>query len=91
MNALKSLGEEYHDRIIAVMVPEIVERRCCNFLFRHRSTLVKALLRLRGGPRIAIIFIPWYVDDAAFGKELDVRATTRDSAVAVPVVTPEVE
>jgi hypothetical protein len=42
------------------MVPEIVERRWYHFLFRHRTTLLKGLLLLRGGPQIMIITTPWY-------------------------------
>jgi amino acid transporter len=62
LQAVKDLGREYPDRTIAVMVPELIERRWYNFLFRHRPTLLKALLMLHGGPRIAMITTPWYVD-----------------------------
>lgn len=64
LQALRELGDEYPDRTIAVMIPEIVERRWYHFLFRHRTTLLKGLLLLRGGPRIAVISTPWYVNDA---------------------------
>jgi hypothetical protein len=63
LSALQQLGEEYPDRTIAVMLPEIVERRWYHFIFRHRTTLLKALLLLRGGPRIAIVSTPWYLHD----------------------------
>jgi hypothetical protein len=61
---LRRVAEEYQDRTIAVTVPEIVERRWYNFFFRHRTTLLKGLLLLRGGPRIVIITTPWYPRDA---------------------------
>ncbi len=66
--ALKHLGSEYPDRTIAVMIPEIVERRWYHFLFRHRSMLLRALLLLHGGPRSVIITIPWYVHGVEAGR-----------------------
>jgi amino acid transporter len=86
LGALERLGEEYPDRVIAVMVPEMVERRWYHFLFRHRSTLLKALLLLRGGPRIAIISIPWYVDDAASEKKLSAHPAATSTPVQSVVV-----
>jgi hypothetical protein len=62
--ALTELGREYPDRTIAVMIPEMVERRWWQFFFRHRATLLKALLLLHGGPRIALITTPWYAEEA---------------------------
>ena len=47
------------------MLPEVVERRWYHFLFRHRNTLLKALLLLNGGPRIVLITAPWYVREPA--------------------------
>jgi hypothetical protein len=49
------------DRYIAVVVPEIAERRWYNFLLRHRATLLKGLLMLHGNRRIVIVSTPWYV------------------------------
>jgi amino acid transporter len=60
LKALEALGHEYPDRNIAVMIPEVVERRWYHFIFRHRTTLLKGLLLLRGGPRIVLITTPWY-------------------------------
>lgn len=63
VRVLEELGREYPDRTIAVMIPELVERKWWHFLFRHRATWLKALLLLRGGPRIVLITTPWYFDD----------------------------
>jgi amino acid transporter len=53
-------------RSIAVLVPELVERRWYDLLLHgHTATLLKAMLLLRGGPQIAIINTPWYVDEVA--------------------------
>jgi hypothetical protein len=43
------------------MVPEVVEKRWYHFFFRHRATVLKGLLLMRGGPQIFIINLPWYV------------------------------
>jgi hypothetical protein len=61
---LRKLGGEFRDRPVAVMLPEIVERRWYHFLLRHRATLLKGLLLMEGGPRIVIITTPWYRREA---------------------------
>jgi amino acid transporter len=49
-------------RYVAVVVPELVDRRWYEFLLRsHRATLLKGLLLLRGGPRVIVINTPWYL------------------------------
>lgn len=55
------LAAEHRGRPIAVMLPELVERRWYQFLVRYRSTLLKGLLLLRGGRQILIITTPWYL------------------------------
>lgn len=87
LKVIEELGEEYPDRVIAVMLPEMVERRWYHFLFRHRSTFLKALLLLRGGPRIALITTPWYVHDAEAGKEISPRVDEADTADKSVVVS----
>ncbi|HZQ48160.1 MAG TPA: amino acid permease, partial [Verrucomicrobiae bacterium] len=61
---LRKAARENPDRPIAVMVPETVERRWYDFFLRHKATLLKGLILMRGGPRMMIITIPWYVHDA---------------------------
>ena len=84
---MKELGKAHPDRIIAVMSPELVERRWWHFLVRHRLTLLKALLLLKGGPRIALITIPWYVEDTQAGETAGAAAPT-GVATGAPVITP---
>ena len=51
-------------RQIAVLIPELVERRWyLNLLHNHRSTALKALLLFQGDRRITVINIPWYLTD----------------------------
>ena len=52
------------DRQIAVIIPELVERRWYHaFLHTHSASLLKALLLFRGGPQIVIVSAPWYLRD----------------------------
>jgi amino acid transporter len=56
------LADEQPRRYVAVVVPELVERRWYHwFLHSHRPTLLKGLLLLRGGPRVIVINTPWYL------------------------------
>lgn len=49
-------------RYVAVVVPELVDRRWYElFLRSHRATVLKGLLWLRGGPRVLVINTPWYL------------------------------
>jgi hypothetical protein len=51
-------------RQIAVLTPELVERRWySNLLHNHRSAVLKALLLFQGDKRITVINIPWYLTD----------------------------
>jgi amino acid transporter len=55
-------------RNIAVVIPEVVERRWYDVVFAsHRPALTKALLRLRGGPRVLVVDAPWHIGDEVEG------------------------
>jgi hypothetical protein len=54
--------EQNPGREIAVIIPELVERRWYhNFLHNQRAVWLKAALVRKGTPRIAIINVPWYL------------------------------
>ena len=58
------LEKAHPGRQIAVLIPELVERRWyLNLLHNHRSEVLKALLLFRGERRITVINIPWYLPD----------------------------
>jgi hypothetical protein len=47
---------------VAVLVPELVERRWLYYLLhRQRSTALKLILYRKGDRRIIVINIPWYI------------------------------
>jgi len=51
------LTKEHPDRLIAVIVPELVERRWYHYLLHnHAASVLKALL-------LFVINTPWYLED----------------------------
>ena len=51
-------------RQIAILTPELVERRWyLNLLHNHRAAALKALLLFQGDKRITVINIPWYLTE----------------------------
>jgi hypothetical protein len=58
------LERNHRDRYIAVLIPELVERRWyTNLLHNHRSAVLKALLLFKGDKRVIVINIPWYLNE----------------------------
>lgn len=56
------LERDRPDRQIAVLIPELVERRWyTSLLHNHRSAVLKTLLLFKGDQRITVINIPWYL------------------------------
>jgi amino acid transporter len=56
------LKKEHPSRKIAVVIPELVEKRWYEyFLHNHRAEVLKALLLLRDHECIIIVNIPWYM------------------------------
>jgi len=60
---VKQLGKENPTREIAVLIPELVERRWYEaFLHNHRAEVLKARLLLEDFERVALVNIPWYLE-----------------------------
>jgi amino acid transporter len=48
---------------VAVLIPELVERRWYHHLLHNkRASVLKALLLLKGNQRIVVINVPWYLE-----------------------------
>jgi amino acid transporter len=61
---LRGIEAEDPSRQVAVVIPELVEARWWEYLLHNqRATLLKAALLFRGGPRIVVINVPWYVEE----------------------------
>jgi hypothetical protein len=56
------LERRHPDRLISVLVPEIVERKWYYYLLHNqRATALKVVLYAKGNGRIIIISVPWYL------------------------------
>jgi amino acid transporter len=61
---IEQLRDRNPDRDIVVIVPDLVVRRWYHaFLHNNRGTLLRGLLRLRGGPRVVVVNTPFYVQE----------------------------
>ncbi|KPV49682.1 amino acid transporter, partial [Kouleothrix aurantiaca] len=59
---ITSLKQEYPERQIAVIVPELVERHWYHYMLHNQQgEVLQALLSLQGDERIVIINVPWYL------------------------------
>ncbi|HEX3865486.1 MAG TPA: APC family permease [Gemmatimonadaceae bacterium] len=59
---VRALTKAHPRRYVAVVVPELVDRRWYHTLLRSQtSTLLKGILLWRGGPQVIVINSPWYL------------------------------
>ena len=59
-----NLEECNPQRQIAVLIPELIERKWyLKLLHNHRSAALRAMLLLQGKERITVVNVPWYVTD----------------------------
>ncbi len=66
LSYVRQVAAAHPDRNVAVIIPEVVERRWYDVIFAsHRPAILKAVLRLRGGPRVLVVDAPWHLDDDA--------------------------
>ncbi len=57
------LTRDNPDRLIAVVIPELVTRRWYhNFLHNQRAAILKTWLLVGGNRRIIVINVPWYTE-----------------------------
>jgi hypothetical protein len=59
-----SVEREYPTRNVAVLVPQLVESRWYyGILHNNRSTILKAVLLVKGTKRTAVVNLPWHLPD----------------------------
>ena len=69
MDFITELKAAYPDRTIAVIIPELVETQWYEYLLHNqRATGLKAALLLRGGERVTVINVPWYLGRSKSGR-----------------------
>ena len=62
VNYVLELERQNPGREIAVLIPELVERRWYyHFLHNQRAAVLKGMLYLKGSRRIVVANVPWYV------------------------------
>ncbi len=60
----EQLRDSHTDREIIVIVPDLVVVRWYQaLLHNNRGAVLRALLRRRGGPRVVVVNVPFYVDE----------------------------
>jgi amino acid transporter len=58
------LARDHPNHQIAVIVPELVERRWYHYMLHNQTaSILKTLLLFRGGPQIVLVSMPWYLSD----------------------------
>jgi len=61
---VEQLRDQHTDRDIVVIVPDLVVNHWYHaLLHNNRGAVLRALLRLRGGSRVVVVNVPFYVDD----------------------------
>jgi hypothetical protein len=51
------------DRQVAVVIPELVERRWYNYILHNqRAAALKAMLYFLGNKNIIVVNVPWYIE-----------------------------
>ena len=68
LDYLRGVAALEPQRPIAVLVPELVRRRWYHFFLESRTTILKAMLLLEGGPQIMVVDCPWYLQDDLDGE-----------------------
>jgi amino acid transporter len=63
INYVFEAERSHPDQQVAVLIPEMVERRFHqHFLHNKRASVLKGLLLLKGNQRIIVINVPWYLN-----------------------------
>lgn len=61
---VEQLRDDHPDRDVIVIVPDMVVRHWYHrFLHNNRGTMLRSLLRMRGGPRVVVVNTPFYIRD----------------------------
>jgi Amino acid permease len=63
---VQQLRDNHTDRDIVVIVPDMVVRHWYQtILHNNRGAVLRGLLRLRGGPRVVVVSVPFYLEGRA--------------------------
>ncbi|MCW3054257.1 MAG: Amino acid permease [Chthonomonadales bacterium] len=66
LHYIDRIKKVYPDRLIAVLIPELVEPRWYHYLLHnHAASVLKAALLVRGGRQVVVMNVPWYLREEA--------------------------
>jgi amino acid transporter len=64
LSEIDRLKSEYPGRLIAVVIPEVIETRWWHLLLhRRKPARLRAALLKRGDHRVVVVNVPWYLED----------------------------
>jgi hypothetical protein len=64
LEQIEQLKREHPERLIAVVIPEVVETRWWQLLLHRRKPVrLRSALLKRGDHRVVVVNVPWYVED----------------------------
>jgi hypothetical protein len=77
------LQEEFADRLIAIVIPELIKVHWWEHLLHtHRALRLRRALLKHGGARVIVVSIPWYLDRPVNLKELGTTEELADPTAA---------
>lgn len=69
---IKKLEDEHPDRMFAVLIPELIKLHWWqHFLHSHRAWRIHSALLRYGGSRLAVMNLPWYLEEPEINEALD--------------------
>jgi amino acid transporter len=72
LKLIQKLEAEYPSRAITVLIPEVVKRNWWEHLLHtHRARRLANSLLLYGGSRLAIMIVPWYLEEPRIDNAVD--------------------
>jgi amino acid transporter len=64
MRQIDQIKQEYPERLIAVVVPELIGRRWWDYLLhRRKAAKLRNALIQRGDHRVVLVSVPWYLEE----------------------------
>jgi hypothetical protein len=86
LKLIKELEDEFADRTIAVLLPEIVKTSWWqSLLHTHRARRLHSKLLQFGGSNVVVISMPWYLEE----PKIDDAIITEPSEVKTDAIRPE--
>ena len=78
LKLIGTLQREHSDRMIAVLLPELVKQHWWEHLLHtHRARRIRSVLLQYGGPRLVVISVPWRLARSSLTGDLKEEMRTR--------------